>query len=81
MLQNDILHQTSCVDTPSQNGAVERKNRHLLETAITLHKGKCQCAHPISSYDHLSSQSYSFIASLDSIPLPHEVFEVLAHPG
>ena len=33
MLQNDILHQTSCVDTPSQNGVAERKNRHLLETA------------------------------------------------
>ena len=36
MLQNDILHQTSCVDTPSQNGVAERKNRHLLETARTL---------------------------------------------
>ena len=33
MLQNDILHQTSCVDTPSQNGVTERKNRHFLETA------------------------------------------------
>ena len=33
MLQNGILHQTSCVDTPSQNGVAERKNRHLLETA------------------------------------------------
>ena len=36
MLQNDILHQTSCVDTPSQNGVAERKNRHLLETAQAL---------------------------------------------
>ena len=26
MLQNGILHQTSCVDTPSQNGIAERKN-------------------------------------------------------
>ena len=29
MLQNGILHQTSCVDTPSQNGVAYRKNRHL----------------------------------------------------
>ena len=33
MLQHGILHQTSCVDIPSQNGVVKRKNRHLLETA------------------------------------------------
>ena len=36
MLQNDIIHQISCVDTPSQNGAAKRKNRHLLETAWAL---------------------------------------------
>ena len=51
---------------------------------IALRKGKRQCAHPISSfgsYDHLSSRSCSFIASVDSIPLPHKVSEALAHPG
>ena len=36
MLQKEILRQTSCVDTPSQNGVDVRKNRHLLETAKTL---------------------------------------------
>ena len=36
MLQNGILHQTSCVDTHSHNGVAERKNRHLLETARAL---------------------------------------------
>ena len=36
MLQHGILHKTSCVDTPSQNGVAERKNRHLLETTRAL---------------------------------------------
>ena len=36
MLQNDILHYTSCVYTLAQNGVVGRKKRHLLETARTL---------------------------------------------
>ena len=35
MLQNVILHQTSCVNTP-HNGVAERKNRHLLETVRAL---------------------------------------------
>ena len=45
---------------------------------ITLCKGKHQCAHPISSfcsYDHFSSHSCSFIASLDSISLPNKVLK------
>ncbi|KAJ9558576.1 hypothetical protein OSB04_013190 [Centaurea solstitialis] len=29
MLQNGILHESSCVDTPAQNGVAKRKNRHL----------------------------------------------------
>ena len=50
---------------------------------ITLRKGKRQCVHQISSfcsYNHLSSHSYSFIASLDSISLPNIVREALSHP-
>ena len=36
MVQNGILHQSSCVNTPSQNGVVEMKNKHLLETVRVL---------------------------------------------
>ncbi|KAI5335957.1 hypothetical protein L3X38_026091 [Prunus dulcis] len=31
-----ILHQVSCPYTPQQNGMAERKNRHIIETAITV---------------------------------------------
>ncbi|KAL5754015.1 hypothetical protein ACOSP7_022235 [Xanthoceras sorbifolium] len=31
-----IVHQTSCVDTPQQNGISERKNRHLLKVTRSL---------------------------------------------
>ncbi|KAI5346452.1 hypothetical protein L3X38_014331 [Prunus dulcis] len=31
-----ILHQVSCPYTPQQNGMAERKNSHIIETAITM---------------------------------------------
>jgi len=34
--KNGIIHQSSCVDTPQQNGVAERKNRHLLEVTRLL---------------------------------------------
>ena len=33
---NRILHESSCIDTPKQNGIAERKNRYLLEVARSL---------------------------------------------
>ena len=51
---------------------------------IALRKGRHQNVHPISSfctYNQLSSQSCSFIASLDSILLPNTFQEALSHPG
>jgi Integrase core domain/GAG-pre-integrase domain len=34
--ENGIIHQTTCVNTPEQNGVSERKNRHLLEKTRAL---------------------------------------------
>ena len=36
MTQFGMIHQSSCVHTPQQNGVAERKNRHLLEVTRTL---------------------------------------------
>jgi transposase InsO family protein len=36
LASNGIEHQTTCVNTPKQNGVAERKNRHLLEVARSL---------------------------------------------
>ena len=67
--------------TPTASSSDPVQNDDLL---IALRKCKCQCAHPISlfvSYNHLSTFSCSFIASLDSISLPNTVCEALSHPG
>ncbi|XP_075074543.1 uncharacterized protein LOC142162130 [Nicotiana tabacum] len=63
---------TSCVSDPS------------LDLPIAIRKGTRQCTYPISSfvsYDHLSTSSSSFIASLDSTRIPKTVRETLSHPG
>lgn len=36
MRHHGILHQSSSVDTPTQNGVAESKNRHLLEISRVL---------------------------------------------
>ena len=34
--QHDLLYETSCSQTPVQNGVAKRKNRHILETSRAL---------------------------------------------
>ncbi|KAM1789243.1 hypothetical protein ACFX11_039423 [Malus domestica] len=36
LTNHGIFHETTCPQTPQQNGVVERKNSHLLETARSL---------------------------------------------
>ena len=36
LLHHGILRHTSCMDTPSQNGVAERRNRYLLKIALAL---------------------------------------------
>jgi len=36
MTFHDIFHQITCAYAPQQNGMVEHKNNHLLETTHTL---------------------------------------------
>ena len=50
------IHQTTCFDTPQQNGVAERKNRHLLEV---VRASLIEAHMPLSYWGHaLASASY-----------------------
>ena len=36
LASDGIIHHIACTDTPQQNNVVERKHRHLVETARSL---------------------------------------------
>ena len=70
MLEHGIFHQTSCVDTPAQNGVAERKNRRLLETARALlfqmHVPKHFWADAVSTTCFLNNRISSSVLNWDT---------------
>ncbi|KAK4269917.1 hypothetical protein QN277_023013 [Acacia crassicarpa] len=70
MQNHSLLHQSSCVDTPAQNGITERKNHHLFETARALmfHSGV-----PKSFWADAVSAACFFINHMPSAVLNGEI--------
>ena len=65
--QMGILHQTSCIDTPQQNGHVERKHQHALNVAHAL---RFQAHLPIDFWGECVLSACHLI-NLISTPLLH----------
>jgi len=67
LLSKGIIHQTSCVPTHQQNGVVERKHKHLLETSrANLFQSKL----PIKFWGDCVSYSPPDISSSSYSPTP-----------
>jgi hypothetical protein len=65
-----IVHQSSCVDTPQQNGVAERKNRHLLDISraimFTSHVPKYLWGDAILTAAYLINRMPSRVLSFDT---------------
>jgi len=61
-----IVHQSSCAYTPQQNGVVERKNKHILNTARAL---RFQASIPISYWGHCVKAAVYLINKLPTTGL------------
>ena len=73
---NGILHQTSCVNTPQQNGIAERKNRDLLEKTrpimLQMNVPKSFWSHGVLTTTHLINRLPSRVLDFKS---PLEVLQ------
>ncbi|XP_073102487.1 uncharacterized protein [Elaeis guineensis] len=79
---HEIIHQTTCIDTPAQNGVAERKNQHLLEgtrSIVPPARYRYDIANYVS-YKNVSPSYQSFVAVLDSVCIPSTWQKAMAEP-
>lgn len=66
LLQQGIIHQISCPYNSQQNGLVERKHRHLIETTISL---LSQSSLPFSYWSYALQTTLTLINLLPTLVL------------
>lgn len=69
LLTHGVIHQVSHPYTPQQNGLVERNNRHLVETMITLLAVACL---PQQFWFHAIAHTVFLINRMPSKVLAHQ---------